>query len=200
MGFDHPLRALTDAEIECFNRDGVVHLRQVLHSSAVKVLHDALSEIFERVCFDKGLRTDMTTAAERASANGSNILQDDAGSEATGRYLTEIEAGRWNRELRRFEHEGPLREICAMLLKSHKIHYFMDHCFLKEPRSKIRTAFHQDSPYFPVIGDQMAVCWCPVDSVNFESGAMGYVKGSHKWPDYAPNLLVSQDRTHFNNR
>ena len=35
-----------------------------------------------------------------------------------------------------------------------------------------------------------------MDSVSKESGAMGYIKGSHKWPEYSPNALVSNDRTH----
>jgi ectoine hydroxylase-related dioxygenase (phytanoyl-CoA dioxygenase family) len=140
----------------------------------------------------------MTQAAEQASANGSKILQEESGSKAMGRYLTEIDGGRWHKELRRFEHAGPLGEICAQLLNSRKMNFFMDHCFLKEPGSKIRTAFHQDAPYFPFVGEQIAVCWCPVDSVSFESGAMGYIKGSHKWAEYSPNLLVSREKTHDN--
>ena len=38
-----------------------------------------------------------------------------------------------------------------------------------------------------------------MDSVSKESGAMGYIKGSHKWPEYSPNALVSNDRTHDDN-
>jgi ectoine hydroxylase-related dioxygenase (phytanoyl-CoA dioxygenase family) len=72
----------------------------------------------------------------------------------------------------------------------------MDHCFLKEPASEIRTAWHQDAPYFPFTGEQVAVCWVPVDPVCFQSGAMGYVKGSHKWPEHSPNTLYSNEKTH----
>ena len=87
------------------------------------------------------------------------------------------------------------RSLC-ILLGSERIRFWGDHCFLKEPGSKIRTAFHQDAPYFPFTGDDACVCWVPVDSVSKESGAMGYIKGSHKWPEYSPNALVSNDRTH----
>ena len=46
-------------------------------------------------------------------------------------------------------------------------------------------------PFFRWNGDQAAVCWVPVDSVTKECGAMRYIKGSHRWPQYAPRLLVS---------
>ena len=46
-------------------------------------------------------------------------------------------------------------------------------------------------PFFRWDGDQAAVCWVPVDSVTKECGAMRYIKGSHRWPQYAPRLLVS---------
>jgi len=52
------------------------------------------------------------------------------------------------------------------------------------------------APYFPFTGDDACVCWVPVDSVSKESGAMGYVKGSHVWPEYSPNALVTNERTH----
>lgn len=65
--------------------------------------------------------------------------------------------------------------------------------FLKEPGSQLQTAFHQDMPFFNWDGDQAAVCLVPVDSVAKESGAMRYVKGSHKWPQYAPRLLISNE-------
>ena len=95
-----------------------------------------------------------------------------------------------------FDTRSPLPEVCGILLGSERIRFWGDHCFLKEPGSKIRTAFHQDAPYFPFTGDDACVCWVPVDSVSKESGAMGYIKGSHKWPEYSPNALVSNDRTH----
>lgn len=42
----------------------------------------------------------------------------------------------------------------------------------------------------PYRGDQSAICWVPVDTVTKESGAMGYVRGSHKGPQYAPKNVV----------
>merc|ERR1740117_525839 len=74
----------------------------------------------------------------------------------------------------------------------------MDHIFLKEPGSLLRTAFHQDAPYFPLEGEDIAVCWVPVDAVTRENGAMSYVRGSHRWREYKPTTLITNDPTHEN--
>jgi len=47
----------------------------------------------------------------------------------------------------------------------------------------LRTAFHQDASFFALRGEQVAVCWVLCDEVTEASGAIGYVRGSHRWPD-----------------
>lgn len=43
-------------------------------------------------------------------------------------------------------------------------------------------------------GEQVAICWVPCDVVTRDSGAMGYVRGSHRGPTFAPkNLLTSAE-------
>ena len=51
---------------------------------------------------------------------------------------------------------------------------------MKEAGSGLRTAFHQDAPYFPFSGLQCAICWVPATIVRADDGRMGYVRGSHK--------------------
>jgi len=70
----------------------------------------------------------------------------------------------------------------------------MDHLFLKEAGSSLKTGFHQDAPYFPFDSSvKAAVCWVPVDAVTKESGGMRYIKGSHKWPEYSPPQLITTE-------
>eukprot|EP00665_Eupelagonemidae_sp_cell47_P010035 gene10035-6764_t len=66
--------------------------------------------------------------------------------------------------------------------------------FYKERGSLVRTAFHQDASYFSMKGEQIAICWVPVDVVTKASGAMGYVRGSHRWPDARgrPGVVVNR--------
>lgn len=104
-----------------------------------------------------------------------------------------LRQGRFNNDVRDFQHNSDLPTVLGPLLGTKTLRFFGDHCFLKEPGSQLQTAFHQDMPFFRWDGDQAAVCWVPVDSVTKESGAMRYVKGSHKWAQYAPRLLISNE-------
>ncbi len=203
---NHLQRPITKEEIQFYRENGFVCLRQIISQDAIQLLRESLEEAFNRDDRLHGARTDMTKAANALEKEGKTILMDRAATTSSssnnnnnndeGRYLTEIECGRWNKGVRKFEHEGPLPEICGTLIGSEQIRFWGDHCFLKEAGSKIRTAFHQDAPYFPFTGNDACVCWVPVDSVSKESGAMGYVKGSHVWPEYSPNALVTNERTH----
>jgi hypothetical protein len=180
---------------EIFWRDGVVHLKGVLGSEEVKRLKNALEDIFAREdTRSKGGRTDMTLAASKSSG-----VLDDRDlrlSYENGRYLTEIDAGRWHRGLRDFEFNSSLPSIAGNLLRTKELRFFLDHIFLKEGGSGLQTAMHQDLPYFPFQGDQCAVCWVPVDSVSASSGGMRYVRSSHHWREYSPNSLITNERTH----
>jgi len=200
----HPLRKVTSDEVENFHNDGYVCLRGIISPASVDYLRKTLENVFNRNDgVKRGHRTDMTEAAAEMFQHGDKILISESGvagqltfqkQQLSGRFLTEMEVGRWNMEMRKFNLEGPLAEICSSLLKGNRIRFWGDHCFLKEPGSKIRTAFHQDAPYFPFYGNDACVCWVPVDSATKESGTMGYVRGSHQWREFAPNALVTRER------
>jgi hypothetical protein len=158
----------------------------------------ALSEVFDREDDGEvGMRTDMSQAALEFQKKGSKLLDDGAGVAEDKRFLTEIEAGRWHMGMQEFNQRGPLVEIVKQLLQSNELQFYQDHCFMKESGSGLRTAFHQDAPYFPFSGSQCAVCWVPATIVREEDGRMGYVRGSHiRKIEYQPNNLVTQTPTH----
>ena len=177
-----------------FWRDGVVHLKGVLGLDEVDRLRVSLEEIFSRTdTREVGARTDMSEAAR----NVKNALDDRTRkTNKDGRYLTEIDAGRWHQGLRDFEFNSSLPSIAANVLKTKELRFFMDHIFLKEGGSGLQTAMHQDLPYFPFQGEQCAVCWVPVDSVRASSGGMRYVRSSHLWREFSPTTLITNERTH----
>eukprot|EP00747_Dinoflagellata_sp_TGD_P178750 gnl/TRDRNA2_/TRDRNA2_28289_c0_seq1.p1 gnl/TRDRNA2_/TRDRNA2_28289_c0~~gnl/TRDRNA2_/TRDRNA2_28289_c0_seq1.p1 ORF type:complete len:355 (+),score=79.50 gnl/TRDRNA2_/TRDRNA2_28289_c0_seq1:51-1115(+) len=194
-----PLASMASLRAD-FERDGVVFIRNAIPQDQVTTLRQALEEVFARENSESiGFRTDMTAAAEELdrAGKGDKLLKDKAeGGVAmgNGKFLTEIEAGRFHRGVRDFEHKSALPGIIGELLNTKDLRFFGDHIFLKEPGSELQTSFHQDLPYFTWEGDQAAVCWVPVDKVSKSSGAMRYVKGSHKWAQYAPRLLISNDK------
>jgi ectoine hydroxylase-related dioxygenase (phytanoyl-CoA dioxygenase family) len=80
-------------------------------------------------------------------------------------------------------------------MRSNRIHLFIDQLFVKEPGTPTRTAFHIDESYFNLTGEQVCTMWVTLDSVTRESSTMGYVRGSHLWPQrYLANNFISQNR------
>ena len=193
-----PLAETVGRELRAqYERDGVVMIRQAVTLGQIAGLKVALEEVFSRGdTAHQGGRTNMSTAAAEAAADRGTVLLHDSAEDAgapSGEYLTETNTGRWHHGVRRFEHESDLPAVIGGLVGTKTLRFFGDHCFLKEPNSSLQTAFHQDMPYFSWTGDQAGVCWVPVDTVTKESGAMRYVKGSHRWEQFAPRLLYSNE-------
>ena len=114
----------------------------------------------------------------------------------TGRSIVETDAAFWHAGLRSHHLRGPLPEIVAQLTQGSKINFYADQMFSKEPGSRMKTPFHQDKPYFLVEGGDIAVCWVSVDPVTAENGAMGYVRGSHRWgKTFKPADFVTENGT-----
>lgn len=200
-------RPITDAEVEAYERDGVVHLRGVYPGAWVDTLRSALDEVFARDVSlsgeilmagqsDEGARMDVVLLAELATKvrPGIDVSADgDSAAAMSGRAIIETDVSIWSDKMRSHNTDGPLPEVVARLTRSGKVNFYSDQLFLKEPGSRVRTPFHQDKPYFLLQGEKVAVCWVPVDRVDRENGAMGYVRGSHRWgKTFIPSDFVSR--------
>ena len=64
---------------------------------------------------------------------------------------------------------------------SQQTRMFNDTMFVKEPASPEPTPWHHDQPYFKLGGRQNCSVWIPLDTVSPASGAMTFVRGSHRW-------------------
>jgi len=202
-------RDITSEEIETFNREGVVALRNVVPNSWVDQLRAAMDEVFDRDGSDtkgalaegssnKGSRGDIAAHMRKLIEGGasSTRLAVEAGHTPVGRSIVETDACSWHDGLRRCHVEGPLPELVAQLTESERVNLYSDQLFLKEPGSSVRTPWHQDKPFWVMQGAKVAVCWVPVDDVTIESGAMGYIVGSHKWGQtFKPSDFVTMTGT-----
>jgi len=196
-----PTRAVTPAEIATFQRDGVVKLEGILPVGTAEFLGDCFDDMFFRddsvgggMRMGRGTMLDHQAMADEVEARGQGdtlLAEGLPGQKRTGRFMTEGNCFHWHTDFNRFCSLGPLPEVVAQLLQTSKLQFYHDHCFYKEAGSLLRTGFHQDKSFWGLRGDQVAVCWVPCDVVTRESGAMGYIRGSHKGPTYAPNNLLT---------
>lgn len=166
---------MTDAERAAFAADGVVCLRGALDPAAVAAMAGPVE----------------VALTSRATADLSGL-----GGEATagGRFAGGVDHWREQPEFAAFACEGDLPRLVAELLDSPDLWLYEDSVLVKEPNTPARTMWHQDLGYFHVTGEQLATTWCPLDPATPETGAVRYVRGSHRWDaTYRPNLFVTED-------
>ncbi len=193
MSCEDPPRPVTAEEIAAFERDGVVCLRGVLPLSWLERMEAPVeaARLGER-------SADMTEMARSIARSGGSVLEDEEALRATakgprGRFYGGTDHWRDDASFRAFASESPLPAIAAALLRSTEVFLYEDSVLVKEPGTVEPTAFHQDAGYFHVSGEKLCTFWCPLDPVDPETGAVVFVRGSHRSGRlFRPNLFVSE--------
>jgi len=150
----------TDDELSDLARDGAVVLRGVVDSSWIESMREAIEVALD----DPG-----PMSREYTKPN------------EPGRYFGDFFLWRRFEAFRAFMADSPLPELAARLLDSQKVFFFYDQLLVKEPGTRAETPLHHDLTYWPVRGEQIISIWVPFDHATPESGAVTYVRGSHRW-------------------
>ena len=151
----HPL--LTQADIEDYQRDGVVVVRG-LWADQVDTLR-------------AGVARNMSEPGPYAAEN----LKDGE----AGRFFDDY--CNWQRipEFEEVIRASAVAEVAADLMRSDSAQLFHDHVLVKEPGTSKPTPWHQDGPYYFVDGLQTVSFWSPLDPVT--EATLRCVAGSHLW-------------------
>jgi ectoine hydroxylase-related dioxygenase (phytanoyl-CoA dioxygenase family) len=105
-------------------------------------------------------------------------------------YVPENGQGRFHGNLKLWESDADCRAFClgsglpalaAALLGAGRVNLFYDQLFVKEPGTVNRTRWHNDLPYWPIRGRQVLSFWLALDPTTRDSGALEFVRGSHRW-------------------
>lgn len=209
-------RPITRDEIAAYRAAGVVLLRGILDLHAVNALRRCIDDAV-RTIGESASGYDMSSLTRAAQLDNRDLLESESGGQhnvaalvdyikasgkpflfddaagGKGSFFLDTGIGARLRPFRHFTLNGPGPEIAAALLESDRVNFFGDQVFVKEPGTRERTAFHQDATYFEIEGDQCCVLWIPADPVTIETGAMQYLRGSHRSGKlYQPNVFVAQ--------
>jgi ectoine hydroxylase-related dioxygenase (phytanoyl-CoA dioxygenase family) len=132
----HPLRDITQQDIDDYNRDGVVCLRKVFDRDWI----DMLEPIAREVIIDK----------------------KDVGLLPTipGRYMA-----RCIPEYRKFVFESPFAEVCGKVMQSKEVRFFFDEFFAKPAQSDAKTLWHCDRMGWPTTGVMVPSIWIPLTPI-----------------------------------
>jgi ectoine hydroxylase-related dioxygenase (phytanoyl-CoA dioxygenase family) len=160
---------------EEYQRDGAVVLRGVLSPDEVDAVRAGIDAVVVAP----------SSGAKVASA------PDDPG------YFLE-DFCRW-RDISHFTDfvmSTQLARIAGELMSSSSVTMYHDHVLVKEPRTRQRTPWHQDQPYYDVEGRQNVSFWIPVDPVPIES-SLEMVAGTHLGPWLMPRSFLDHQAKWF---
>jgi len=162
-------RDITREERARFEEDGVVLLKGLFDRDWIERLRE-LADI------------DMSTPGD---------MQYDLVEEGqTGRFYNNTFLWPRYQPFREVIFDSPAAEIAGRVMDSRKINIVFDQFLIKEPNTSQPTVWHHDLTYWPIDGSQVCTLWLALDEVDAESGAMEFVKGSHRWGKrYAPRAF-----------
>lgn len=151
---------LTEADIAAYRRDGIVCLRGVFDAPAVEGLREAVAW---------------------SMAHPGPWAMNFVGDTAKPPFFGDVFGWTRNPAYRALCINRYTAEIAGRLMGARAVRFYFDHLLVKEPGSAAPTPWHQDGPYFAIKGEQCCSIWIALDPVTRETGAVEYVRGSHRW-------------------
>ena len=151
--------ALGEESVKAFERDGIVCVRNAFSHHDVEFLREM---------------------AARDMANPSKMSRD-ATRDGSGRFFSDTFVWKHLDEMTRIVNESRAADMARQIMGSKKVNLIFDQFLIKEPGTTTPTVWHHDATYWPVAGDQICTLWVALDPVTKETGAVEYVKGSHRW-------------------
>lgn len=150
------LNLITDEVVGTFHADGVVLVRQALHPEWLMLIEMGLNRVLG----------DPTVTKHRFFAGES------------GEFRETVRNFDVAFEIRRLMYDSPLADMLGRCMGSTGVWYYSDEFFIKDAGGAARTPWHQDTPYFPVAGKQLASVWISLDRIRADE-CLEFVKGSH---------------------
>jgi ectoine hydroxylase-related dioxygenase (phytanoyl-CoA dioxygenase family) len=145
-----PLRAISDADIETYRRDGAVCLRQVFDRDWI----DLLEPIARRLVVDK---EDFGLLPHRPVNFMSRMIP----------------------EFRELIFNSPLGEACGRTMGSKEVRFLFDQIFAKGPQSDAKTVWHNDRSGWPVTGRMIPSFWFPLTPI-VKANSIEVIAGTHR--------------------
>ncbi|HEV8018405.1 MAG TPA: phytanoyl-CoA dioxygenase family protein [Steroidobacteraceae bacterium] len=162
-------------DVEAFQADGAVVLRQLLRPPEVELLV-------------QGIEENLAHPSPRAKVASS---RDDPGY-----FVEDFCCWQENAAYRRVIFESRIGEAGGRLMRSGSARLYHDHMLTKEPGTRARTPWHQDQPYYNVAGRQNCSFWIPVDPVS-RAATLEFVAGSHRGPWLMPRSFLDAQARWF---
>ena len=154
------LNGITGDDVKTYTENGAICLRKMFSARSIEL---------------------MCASVDKRIKNPGPMRHEFSRSGKVGRFFDDNFLWTSDDNFKNFVFNSPAALIAAKLMGSSKVNIFFDQLLVKEPGASDPTPWHQDKPFWPVDGWQLCSIWLALDPVTKESGAVEYVKGSHKW-------------------
>jgi ectoine hydroxylase-related dioxygenase (phytanoyl-CoA dioxygenase family) len=161
--------------IDDFRNRGVVHLPAALDADAIAIA---------RAAFDWSLKHPGRGASKLLPGSPGSFYGDLANPASFDPY-TDVNT------------KTPIPDIVAALWQKPDVWYMYEQVFLKtggEADAAKRTPWHQDLPYLPVCGNDLAVVWISFDDLAADE-SLEFIVGSHTGTLYDGSRFDPNDET-----
>ena len=151
-------RKLSEEEVASFRTNGVVKV-----SGAV----------------DPSWILELLTVADGQLTKPSKWVNDVNAGASENRLFTDRYLWRHNDVIHRFVHDSGCARLAAQAMGSNSARFYFDHLLIKKVNTPTITPWHQDAPYWPFRGKQIASIWLALTPVTVEGSGMEFIRGSH---------------------
>jgi ectoine hydroxylase-related dioxygenase (phytanoyl-CoA dioxygenase family) len=148
-----------------------------------------------RAALDPGQVATAARAIDAVLARPGPLAQVASGADDPGFFTEDFR--RWQEipEIEELALHSRLPTIAAALMATPQVRFYHDHVLVKEGRTRQRTPWHQDQPYYNVDGHGVSA-WIPVDPVPAD-GCLELVAGSHLGPWLLPRTFLTNEARWF---
>lgn len=168
-------RELTEQEIGRFAEDGVVKVDRA-------VANDWIGKLL--------------AVADQQLSNPSQWVNDVNRGASEDRLFTDRYLWRSNDVIHQFIRESGSARLAAQAMNSQSARFYFDHLLIKKIKTKAPTPWHQDAPYWPFSGKQIASIWLALTPVTVSGSSLEFIRGSHRDNVYyLPAVFGGADNT-----
>jgi ectoine hydroxylase-related dioxygenase (phytanoyl-CoA dioxygenase family) len=120
-------------------------------------------------------------AAIKTPSNLAVVHKDEQDS---GRFLIDMLLHQSSSYIRQVALHSQVAALAKRFLPAGPAYFFYDQLFVKEARTITRTQWHQDLPYWPLLGTDVPSLWVALTACDDGTSSVQYVRGSHLGPVY----------------
>ncbi len=166
---------VTEQQVAFFRENGFVQIDNVLSPEELEALRRAADEVLAQR-YDPRIET----SAENP--------------EYEKVFVQKVNLWRVHEGIRQYTFHPRIAEIARRLIGARRVRLWHDQLLTKMPGDSKPSPWHQDRPYWPMIGYDQLSCWMALDDVDEHNGCMQFIPGSHLWGELEPiNLVNPQD-------